>query len=480
MNTSKAIKSSSWYIISNLLIKALRFITAPIFTHILLPSEYGMVSNFFAWEAIIAVFIGLGIDYTIGRAKLDYKDSFSSYLSSVQSLNILGAIIVFIVISIFSKHFISSSGIPQNLIIILLLYSLMKTFVALFQAKLRFEYKYKGNILIAFYTLIGTTALSLILLCIIKLENKGIARVYGLIIPLICLGFFCFVILLIKGKSFFNKDIWKYALFFALPMIPHALSMIILEQTDRIMIVKYIGLEESGLYSFAYTFATIISVITNSMMYGWQPWFFENVNNDNTEEVNTSIRILGTILLLFIATYLCIIPDFMRMMGRKEFWIAKYATIPVIAGCAFQFLYNLFVQLELFNKKTLLIAIGSLSAAVLNLILNYIFIPKFGYIAAGYTTLISYFLLMFYHFCICKIYFKSRLFDLRTIFTLVISIFILVFLYIPLYDLHFIIRYIFGVISLLVICVLNKSLMKKIIGILKNQFSLKSRLSTTP
>ena len=74
MNEKKAIKSASWYVISNLLIKALSFVTAPIFTHILLPSEYGTVSNFFAWEAIIAVFVGLGIDYSVGRAKLDYEE----------------------------------------------------------------------------------------------------------------------------------------------------------------------------------------------------------------------------------------------------------------------------------------------------------------------------------------------------------------------------------------------------------------------
>lgn len=470
MNENKAIKSASWYVISNLLIKALSFITAPIFTHILLPSEYGVVSNFFAWEAIISVFIGLGIDYTIGRAKLDYSDRFNSYLSSIQFLNIIATIIIFIIIKIFSKTFVSFSGIPVNLIVILVIYALTKTFITLFQSKLRFEYKYKGNVLIAFYTIIVTTALSLILLFVFNTSDKGVARIYGSTLPLILLGSFCFLILVINGKTFIDKEMWKYALIFSLPMIPHALSMIILEQTDRIMIVKYIGLEEAGLYSFAYTFATILSVVTNSLMNGWQPWFFENLNGDNTAIINKSVRILGTILLLFITTYLCVIPDFMKIMGRKEFWIAKYATIPVIAGCAFQFLYNVFVQLELYNKKTFLIAAGSLSAAVINLILNYFFIPQFGYIAAGYTTLVSYFLLMIYHFCICKLYFKSKLFDFKTILILVTSIFGLVFTYLPLYNLHFIFRYIFGIFILLVLCIINKSLMKTIIGFIKNKF----------
>lgn len=471
MNEKKAIKSASWYVISSLLIKALSFITAPIFTHILLPSEYGSVSNFFAWEAIIAVFVGLGIDYSVGRAKLDYEEHFNSYLSSIQMLCIFAVIIIYGVLAVFKNQFSSFSGITHNLIIILVLYSLTKTFIAFFQSKLRFEYKYKGNIIIAFYSIIATTALSLILLCCIKLEDKGLARIYGLSIPTICLGSVCFFIILQKGKKCFDIKIWKYALAFSLPMIPHALSMIILEQTDRIMIVKYIDLEAAGLYSFAYTFAMILSVVTNSIMNGWQPWFFENLNNNNVEPINKSVKILGTLLLFFLAAYLCVIPEFMKIMGRREFWIAKYATIPVIAGCAFQFLYNLFVQLELFNKKTGIIALGSVSAAVINLILNFIFIPKFGYMAAGYTTMASYFLLMIYHLCICKLYFKTTIFNVKTILSFVLAILVLVFAYLILYKFNIIVRYIFGVIALLVICLFNRNLMKSIINIVRNKFS---------
>ncbi len=180
MNEKKAIKSASWYVISNLLIKALSFITAPIFTHILLPSEYGTVSNFFAWEAIIAVFVGLGIDYSVGRAKLDFEEKFNSYLSASQMLCLFAVSIIFIILNIFRNQFATFSGISQNLIIILVLFSLTKTFIAFFQSKLRFEYKYKGNILIAFYSIIATTTLSLILLFYVKLEKKGLARIYVL------------------------------------------------------------------------------------------------------------------------------------------------------------------------------------------------------------------------------------------------------------------------------------------------------------
>ena len=63
-----------------------------------------------------------------------------------------------------------------------------------------------------------------------------------------------------------------------------------------------------------------------------------------------------------------------------------------------RFLYNLFANIEYYYGKTKYVAVASLGAAVTNFVLNYIFIPKFGYYVAGYTTLISYVLYALGHY----------------------------------------------------------------------------------
>lgn len=75
---------------------------------------------------------------------------------------------------------------------------------------------------------------------------------------------------------------------------------------------------------------------------------------------------------------------------------------PVIVACAFQFVYGMYVNIEIFIKKTFQISVGTVAAAIVNIVLNYFFIPIYGYQAAAYTTLIGYIFLWLFHFIIVK------------------------------------------------------------------------------
>lgn len=143
--------------------------------------------------------------------------------------------------------------------------------------------------------------------------------------------------------------------------------------------------------------------------------------------------------------------------------------MPILSCSIFMlFLYPLFVSIELFHENNKLTAVGSVSAALLNILLNMIFIPRFGYEAAAYTTLVSYMLLTFFHYCmvkrICKTHhiteriFNARLIVLLTVSQLVVSVCV---------------RFLYG--SLLLRCGLILLLLivlfvlrKKIIALLKN------------
>ena len=75
---------------------------------------------------------------------------------------------------------------------------------------------------------------------------------------------------------------------------------------------------------------------------------------------------------------------------------------PVILGCVFQFMYAMYVNIEIYSKKTISISIGTLFAATINITLNLLFIPRYGYIAAAYTTMVGYACLLLFHYFIVK------------------------------------------------------------------------------
>ena len=82
-----------------------------------------------------------------------------------------------------------------------------------------------------------------------------------------------------------------------------------------------------------------------------------------------------------------IAPEIMMVMGPEAYSSGVYAIPPVVGAIFVSCLYNIFASIEFYNKKTSFITLASITAALLNLILNLILIPIFGFVAAGYTTL---------------------------------------------------------------------------------------------
>ena len=80
---SQVFKAGIWNLMGSFVVKGMSFITIPIYTYLLSPAEYGMASFYLSVASIIISFAGLGAEATIANARIDYKDKFSEYLSSV-------------------------------------------------------------------------------------------------------------------------------------------------------------------------------------------------------------------------------------------------------------------------------------------------------------------------------------------------------------------------------------------------------------
>ena len=87
---------------------------------------------------------------------------------------------------------------------------------------------------------------------------------------------------------------------------------------------------------------------------------------------------------------------------------------PVILAMVFQFFYAFYFDTEYFYGETYVISIGTGIAAMVNIALNFVFIPRYGYIAAAYTTMIGYLIMLIYHFLIVKFKLKkSYIYDTK-------------------------------------------------------------------
>ena len=397
-NNIKALKSGVWYTIASFATKSIGFITTPIFTRILTHEEFGLYNNYTSWLSILTIFVTLNLESTFISARYDYENRFDSYIFSSLVLSTLSAAFWFILLN-FGNFFERISGVDKKYINCMVVYLIFLPAINMFQARERYYFKYKMSVLISTVVSVGTALLSVVL--VVFFENKLSGRILGSAIPTVFIGIIIYIYIWKQGKRV-NLDDWKYALPICVPYIPHLLSLTILNSMDRIMITNICGSEENALYSLAYTCGSMITILIGSMNSAFAPWLGEMLSENKLKEIQVvSKKYISAFFYLAIGIML-FAPEILLLFGGKSYMEAIYVMTPVSMGCVCQFLYTLFVNVEQFKKKTIGMACASITAAVINFILNWIFIPKFGYLAAAYTTLVGYLCLLLIHMFLVK------------------------------------------------------------------------------
>jgi O-antigen/teichoic acid export membrane protein len=456
---------------ANMLIRSTAIITAPIFTRLLSPSDYGIASNFAAWLAIISVLTGLGLPYAIGVAKIDFPSELRKFVASIQTLGSIVALLFLIFGIIFSDQLVLIMHLDKELIVIIFVYLLFLPSVVFAQEKYKYELLYKENIIIALFSSLGAIVFCILLILYKFDDQRYLGRIIGLILPLFLMGLYFYYKNLKDGWSIDIKKYWRYALKISLPMIPHALAMIVLTQIDRIMIIKYVGNYEAGLYSFGFSYAVLLMIVSNAILQAYKPWLYLTYQKNKINKIQESHKVITSVLCFLTILIITIGPEVLFVLGTEEFFDAKWVILPIALGTLYQFVYNTYSSMELYHKKSKVIAIGSLLTAAINYLLNYTFIPIYGYYAAGYTTFISYLLLALFHLFAYKIVCGKKIFNDKFIWISTLSTSFLGFFIIFLYP-YFYYRYSFLFLFFMLIFFTQKTQILKLFKLIKKQYTV--------
>lgn len=393
------VKMALWYLIGDMLVKGLGVITTPIFSRVLTKQQYGDFSNFTSWESILLIFVTLDLSASISRAKYDYEKKIDEYISSIMAVSTIATIFLYGIIEINSKFFTGCFSMDMFYIRLLFVYFLFEPAYEYIQEKHRMYMKYKFFLLFSLCSAFLRTFVSLVL--VYSMEDKYLGRVLGYIIPAIILYMGIYIYVWKKGRKV-KWEYCKYALLIGLPMIPHTLSVNLLSTSDRVMIQKFCGPEQTAIYALSYMVAAMVTLVRQSLNKAWVPWFFDALATERYDEIKKKSKDYVNIFFLLMIGIVLIAPEVVWILGGEKYYEARFIIPPVIGGLLCQFLYTLYLNIEIFQKKTFSISMGTMLATVINIVLNLIFIPKYGYIAAAYTTLIGYLALLLFHYLMVK------------------------------------------------------------------------------
>ena len=464
-SSKKALKSGVWYTVANFMARGVAFITTPIFTRLMTKADVGNYSNFSSWLAILTSVITLDLYTSVTLAKFDFKEKIDDYISSVLTLGTLATFVFFLCSLPFKDSIINILSLNEFEYYLLFLIPMFSPSLHMFQIKSRLEYKYKLSVSFS----LGSTVLSAIfgLICVLSFNNKLVGRLIGNYTPLLILYIALYVYFFCKSHHVEAKY-WKYGLKISLPLIVHVLSGHLLSSSDRIMITRMVGSEYNALYSVAYSCSMVVSILWTSMNTAWSPWAFEQMDKKNYGALKKASRPYLLFFGFVVFCFLLVAPDLLLLMGGKAYLEAVWVIPPVMVAIVFQFTYSLYVNIETFNKKQKFIALGTSIAAILNILLNYIYIPEYGYVAAAYTTLAGYVVLFFIHFLLVKHMGKDTWYDTKFNFSYLL-LFLLLMIVVQFLYFNNVVRYIIVSTLFIASCVLCIMLRKEIIYLIKHR-----------
>ena len=222
-STSLALKAGFWYVVSNFLVRAMGFLTTPIFARLMSKADYGEFSNYASWQAILFIITGAELYNTVARAYYDFKDDFDQYLSSITAATV-GVTSLFYIFFLLNRSWIFNIvSIPEQYVHILFFTLMFQSCKSIYIARERTLYRYKTVAGISVFNLVIPTLIAVILVIFVEQSQRLTARIYGFYLPSALIGLGCAVLMLRKGRKFDFKY-FKYAFKLSIPLLAHYLT----------------------------------------------------------------------------------------------------------------------------------------------------------------------------------------------------------------------------------------------------------------
>lgn len=388
-------KASTYYFIGNIFNKGIAFITVPIFTRIMSTYDYGMVDTYNSWVAMFTMILGFALHTGIRLAYVDYREKFKDFTATAMLFTILASSGISVIIVAVCQAL--NIGTNIALVVLCLVQSISSALITDFEYYLMMQYRYRLRTLFMILPNLLSSILSILAILFICKNEVYLGRVIPTAAVNIVIAVVVVVVFFGKCHVTLNKKYIKYGLAISVPLIVHGIALNILSQSDRVMITWLADASQTGIYSLIYNFSMIATVITTSLDGVWFPWFLNKLKERRLDDIRqiatdyVNLMTYAMVCLIFVA------PEVVKLLASKEYWKGIIIIPPVVLSNYVVFIYTLYVQIEHYYKKTTYITFNTLIAAVSNLILNYIFIPKYGYVAAAYTTIASYFISFVLH-----------------------------------------------------------------------------------
>jgi O-antigen/teichoic acid export membrane protein len=392
----RLVRGSLTYAVANFAVKALNLLLLPLYTRFLSPADYGIISLAETLAAALAVGLGLGLDSGVTRLYFQYVSDppkLNRYVSSClrfAAIWTLTSVTVMLLVGGRVFTWIAPhSSVPFYPFIAMAIGAAAFSQIIQYRFVLyQVQQRALSYAFLAIALFFATTTTIVVLVVFARWGAFGMLFAKLVAAASVAVG----VIRLLRPWIAAPLE-WKFVretLKLSLPLIPHYIMALCLVTADRFILAHYRSLQEVGLYSLAYTLGMAMFLVSVSIGQAWQPIYYDTARRDGGRHTLGKISSSLAVLLTAIAILgVQAIPYFARLLDSRYLPIMRL--IPwVIGGYLLHAFLGLFQLALMEGKRTKFIVVASSIAFVLNLALNFWWIPSMGMYGAAYATLVAY------------------------------------------------------------------------------------------
>lgn len=369
--------------------KLLVYFLMPLYTAILSKEEYGTADLITNAANLLIPFCCIGITHGVFRFAADEEENNKTVFSSGISVLLLSSAIFLILSPVFAlvPYFDGYAWLLTFYVISSNFHTLAKEYI-----------RAKGHTkLYAFQGILGTAltiAFNLLFLIPMKLEVTGYVLSVAVADALGTVFLFIYAKLY---KDFSIKSISKLKiremLRYSLPMMPTTVIWWITNVSDRFMVTYFWGRGENGIYSAAYKIPTIIALVAGVFNEAWQlSAISESKDERETSDFFANVFERYQAILFLGCSMLIPFTQIATRLLLDSSYFEAWSFMPVLlVATVFSSLVTFIGTIYTVKKKTVMSLITAAFGAVLNIVFNFLMIPKIGAQGAGIATAISYF-----------------------------------------------------------------------------------------
>jgi O-antigen/teichoic acid export membrane protein len=413
------------YGLSSIVARIINFFFVPLYTRMLTTGNYGLASELLAYIALLQVVLTFGMETGFFRFANKYKDRagiiFSTALMSLGSTSLSFLLLVIIFsgqLSTFAQH-------PVNYIIYAALILAIDCFTAILFAELRFQNKAFKFALYRTIKIISEVCFNLFLFLIIPkyfLSHPGSFLLkfiparpdYGYILLAILLScivsLLLFVPRLLKVNYLFSKVQFKELLLYSLPLMIAGLPGVANDFISRIFFRFFAPAtspwqDQLGIFNANVKLAVFMVLFVQMFRYAAEPFFFSTSNRDDMKKIYADVMKYFVAFCVLIFLGIAMYPEIFALLLGKDFRIGiGVLPIMLIANILLGIVFNLSMWYKLSGKTRYALTITLLGLGV-NVVINIIFMPVYGYMAAAWGYLFSYLTMVVFSYYLSRKYY---------------------------------------------------------------------------